>query len=209
MDISWVALDSLEGSDFMVIHLYAKRHEPLSLFDSVIDVIKREGDEIYITTESKRSFRELEDIKKNRGETIYVISSLNSLGLNEADVSTQLSWFIDAAAKLVICDISSTYEFGVSQPMNQAILSTLLQAILSGNKNIITVSFKRSNSGRSKLPFPENWDELYEKWSKGEITSKQFIDMSGLKKATFYNLVTEYKEIQTANAQYLKRYKIV
>ena len=88
-------------------------------------------------------------------------------------------------------------------------MSTLLQSVLSGNKNIITVSFKRTNSGRYKLPFPDNWDELYEQWFKKKITSKQFIEMSGLKKATFYNLLTEYKDIQSANAEYMKRYKII
>ena len=42
-----------------------------------------------------------------------------------------------------------------------------------------------------------------------EIRSKQFIEMSGLKKATFYNLLTEYKEIQNRNKQYLKQIKTV
>lgn len=193
----------------MIIHSYAKLHEPLSVFDNVINVIKKNNDELLIASESKRSFRELDNIKIINNDIIYVVSSLSSLGLNDADIAAQLSWFIDNSMKLVICDITSTYEFGVTQPMNQAILSTILQSILSGNKNIITVSFKRSNSGRNKLPFPDEWDELYDKWTKGEITSKQFIDLSGLKKATFYNLLTEYKDIQLANAQYLKRYKIV
>ena len=193
----------------MTIHLYAKRHEPLSVFDNVIAVIRQESDDLYITCESKRSFREFESMKKIDKETIYVVSSLDSLGLNDADISTQLSWFIDNSVKLVVCNIPSSYEFGVTQPMNQAVLSTLLQSILSGNKNIITVSFKRSNSGRNKLPFPDNWDELYEQWSNNDISSKQFIEMSGLKKATFYNLMTEYKEIQAANAQYLKQYKVI
>ena len=200
---------SLEGSDFIRIQLYAKLNEQLSVFDDVIHIIKTDTDELFITSESKRSFRELENIKIISNDTIYVISSLNSLGLNDADIATQLSWFINNSVKLVICEIPSTYEFGVTQPMNQAVLSTLLQSILSGNKNIITVTFKRSNSGRSKLPFPDNWDELYDKWTRNEISSKQFIDLSGLKKATFYNLLTEYKEIQSSNAQYLKRYKIV
>ena len=200
---------SLEGSDFIRIQLYAKLNEQLSVFDDVIHIIKTDTDELFITSENKRSFRELENIKIISNDTIYVISSLNSLGLNDSDIATQLSWFINNSVKLVICEIPSTYEFGVTQPMNQAVLSTLLQSILSGNKNIITVTFKRSNSGRSKLPFPDNWDELYDKWTRNEISSKQFIDLSGLKKATFYNLLTEYKEIQASNTQYLKRYKIV
>ncbi len=193
----------------MIIHSYAKLHEPLSLFENVISIIKTDSDELLITSESKRSFRELDNIKKIDNDVVFVISSLNSLGLNDADIATQLTWFVDNAVKLVICDIPSTFEFGITQPMNQAILSTILQSLLSGNKNIVTVSFKRANSGRNKLPFPDNWDELYEKWSNGEISSKEFINSSGLKKATFYNLMTEYKEIQSANAQYLKRYKVV
>lgn len=193
----------------MNIHSYAKLHESLSVFDDVINIIKHNDDELLITNESRRSFRELENIKRIDNNTIYVISSLNSLGLNDADIATQLSWFIDNSVKLVVCDITSTYEFGVTQPTNQAVLSTILQSMVSGNKSIITISFKRANSGRNKLPFPDDWDELYEKWTNGDITSKQFINLSGLKKATFYNLLTEYKDIQSANTQYLKRYKIV
>lgn len=193
----------------MIIHLYAKLHEKLSVFDNAVDTIKGDADELLVTTESRRSFRELENIKNTDDNIVYIISSLNSLGLNNADIASQLSWFIDNSVKLVICDIVSTYEFGVTQPINQAVLSTVLQSVLNGNKNIITVSFKRSNSGRNKLPFPDDWEELYEKWENSEITSKQFIDLSGLKKATFYNLLTEYKNIQSANAQYLKRYKII
>lgn len=193
----------------MKIHLYSKLHEPLSVFDNVIDIMKNDNAELFITSESKRTFRELENIKVIDKDIIFVVSSLNSLGFNDADIATQLSWFIDNSVKLVICEISSTYEFGVNQPMNQAILSTVLQSILSGNKNIITVSFKRTNSGRTKLPFPDNWDELYERWNKKEISSKEFIALSGLKKATFYNLLTEYKEIQSANSQYLKKYRYI
>lgn len=193
----------------MMIHVYAKTNEEISQFDNIIDSIKSEEDELWITMESRRSYTNLEVIKQENEDIIYVVSSLNSLGLNDADIATQLAWFIDNSIKLVVGDISSTYEFGVSQPMNQAVLSTIMHSLLSGNPNVVTVSFKRSNSGRSKLPFPDNWEELYEKWNNKEISSKEFIDASGLKKATFYNLLTEYKEMQVVNAQFLRRYKIV
>lgn len=39
-----------------------------------------------------------------------------------------------------------------------------------------------------------------------KISSKEFIQKTGLKKATFYNMVTEYKEIQRINNEYIKRY---
>lgn len=192
----------------MIIHTYAKLQEPLSLFHEVLSILRKKEDELLITTENKRSFKELDKIMISDKNIIYIISSVYSLGLNDADISTRLSWFIQNSINLVICDIPSTYQYGVTQPMNQAILSTILQSFLNGNDNIIKTSFKKSNSGRNKLPFPDNWDELYERWLKEEITSKQFITMTGLKKATFYNLLSEYKEIQNRNSQYLTQYKI-
>ena len=42
-----------------------------------------------------------------------------------------------------------------------------------------------------------------------EYTTKQFIEKTEIKKATFYNLLTEYKDIQVQNEKYLKRYKII
>lgn len=193
----------------MKIHVYAKLNESLDIFETAIDCIKSPGDEMFLTCESRRSFSNLESIKVVDNDSVYVVSSLSSIGLNDAEISSQLSWFVTNQVRLVICDVSSTYEYGVNQPMNMAILNTLLQSILSNNTNVITVSFKRSNSGRSKLPFPDNWDELYELWDNGEITSRQFIEQSGLKKATFYNLLTEYKEIQKLNEQYICKYQIV
>lgn len=192
----------------MIIHLYAKIHEPLDFFDDVINVLRQDGDDVLITSENKRSFRSFENIKKICDDVIYVVTSLSSLGINDAEIINQLSWFSDHAVKLVICNIPSTYEYGVTQPMNQALLSTIIQSVLNRNSNIVTVSLKKAHSGRNRIPFPDNWDELYKKWINGEITSKDFISECGLKKATFYNLVAEYKSIQESNEQYLKKYRM-
>ena len=56
------------------------------------------------------------------------------------------------------------------------------------------------------MAFPDGWDELYEKWEKQEISSKEFMEQSGLKKATFYNMLTEYKAMLKEQNDYLKRY---
>lgn len=192
----------------MKIHCYAKQNENLSVFDKIVPLLKKDEDEIYLTMENRRSFQEFEKIQLCNNNTIFVVSSLNSLGLNDADIATKLSWFINNSIVLVIIEIPSTFEYGIHQPINRAILDTLLQAILSGNKNIVTVNFGKTNSGRSKIPFPENWSELYEQWENHQISSKEFIDLSGVKKATFYNLITEYREMKKENDQFLKKYLI-
>lgn len=193
----------------MNINIYAKLTEDIKSFEETMNLIRQNKEEVIVIIENKRSFREFETLKtKCQREDIVVVSSLYSLGVNDAEISNQLNWFIKNSILLVICEIPSTYEFGVAQPINQAILSTLLQAVLNKNKNIIPLSFKKSNAGRNKIEFPNEWDELYEKWERKEISSKEFITVTGLKKATFYNLMTEYKSLQKINQEYIKKYKI-
>lgn len=58
----------------------------------------------------------------------------------------------------------------------------------------------KEHVGRNRLPFPDNWEELYEKWEKKELSSKEFIEQAGVKRATFFNMITEYKEMQDSNS---------
>lgn len=159
--------------------------------------------------ENKRSFRELDAIKnKCQCNGIVIVGSLSSLGINDNEIAIQLGWFINKPVILVICNIPSTYEYGFSQPMNKAVLSAILQTAIGHSKNIVTIpQDRKSNAGRHKTGFPSNWDDLYNKWTNKEISSKDFIKQTGLKKATFYNLLTEYKEIQQINAEYIKKYR--
>lgn len=194
----------------MSFYIYTKTTEDISVFEDIMEVIDRKDQDIFISVEHKRSFQELDAIKKEMSnEDILIIGSLNSLGINEADIANNLEYFIENREYLVISNIESTYEYGVSQPMNKAVLSIILNSILSNNKNIIKLPRNRkSNAGRNRIEFPDNWDELYEKWERDEISSKEFIDRSGLKKATFYNMITEYKEILKANETFVKKYKL-
>lgn len=48
-------------------------------------------------------------------------------------------------------------------------------------------------AGRKKAIYPEGWEELYAEWKRKNITTTEFLRKSGLKKATFYNLLGEYR----------------
>ena len=142
----------------MSIYIYAKKTEDIHTLDNVIDIIRKNSDEIIVSVENKRCFRELAAMKeKSIKEDIIVVQNLIQRSNNI-----------------------------VEMPRN-----------------------KRSNSGRNKIDFPNNSDELFEKWKSKEISSIEFISSTGLKKATFYNLLTEYKEIQRMNDEYTERYKSV
>lgn len=192
----------------MQAFIYAKNTDNLDNFSDMIKVCKSLCNDFQLICENKRSFRELENLKRKLSDNdIVIINSLAALGLSDAQKATQLEWFINNAKLLIIKSIPSTYEYNIGQPINQAVLKTVLQSVL-GSSNNIAIMPKKNNSGRNRVAFPDNWDELYAKWENKEISSKQFLEESGLKKATFYNLITEYRELQEINKKYITKYGI-
>ncbi|QFJ53409.1 hypothetical protein [Pseudobutyrivibrio xylanivorans] len=146
------------------------------------------------TIENRRSFRNFEILKNNCGsEDAIAVTSVKALGLNDTDIVNQLDWFISNKKLLIICDMPSTYQYGLSKDVNRAVLATIRQSLVAVNN--ISLKPSRNNAGRKAIEYPDNWEDLYDQWVSKEISSKEFIEKSGLKKATFYNLLTEYKEL--------------
>ena len=48
--------------------------------------------------------------------------------------------------------------------------------------------------GRKRIPYPSNWESAYSKWENKEISATEFMEMTGLKKRTLYNLIKQYKK---------------
>ena len=189
--------------------IYHKTIEDISIFDEIMNLYASEADHIQIISENRRAYRELEQLlqKIDSANTVVIISDMSVLGLTAEDIINRLEWFITHEICLFICKYSATYEYGMLQPVNKAVLTTLLQSMVNSNTNVVEIPRnKRTNSGRNKMAFPEGWDEMYEEWEKKKISSKTFMEKSGLKKATFYNLLTEYKDILKEQNDYLKRF---
>lgn len=187
--------------------IYAKHNDDIETMEEITGNVCKSADTCELVVENKRSFRELENIKNNLGkEDIVVVSAIDSLGTNNSSIANNLSWFIDNNRLLLICDTLLTYEYGISQPINKSVLKTLLQYLIKDN-SVIEIPRGKKASGRNKIEYPENWDELYHKWIQKELTSKEVIDITGLKKTIFYNLVTEYRELLKKQDNCQKKYK--
>lgn len=176
----------------MKVCIYAKSQDDFKVFTPVIYMFKEEC-EIYTVVENLRSFREFDRFEKNTEDTAYAISSLRSLGTNYVAIKKRLSWFVENDKLLFVCEIPTTFEHGMDKDINHAVLRTILQFVNNTPENVVSISTGKRNAGRKKLPYPDNWDELYQMWENKKISSKEFIEASGLKKATFYNVLSEYK----------------
>ena len=50
-------------------------------------------------------------------------------------------------------------------------------------------------TGRPNATYPANWGEVYAKWQNGEITATKGMELTRLKRNTFYKLAKQYKEV--------------
>ena len=191
------------------VFLYLKSDENIKDFDLLIKKLcSEEQNKLYVAMENRRCFRELDKIyKKYILSDVIIVHSLNSLGLTDADKVAYLEFLIKHDYMLAILDQPATYEYGIVQPINKAVLSSILQNIKKQNNRLEFPDGRRSNCGRKRIEFPEGWEELYAEWKSGKIDSKEFLTLSGLKKTSFYNLVAEYKAHLNSIEEYKKHYK--
>lgn len=133
----------------------------------------REGDSIYISDFSRlaRSTKDLLDIVE-----LLESKKVNLISLKEnLDTST-------STGKLMLTMIGAINEF---ERMN------LLERQKEG---IAIAKTKGMYKGRKKIDFPENWEEVYERYRIRSINGTQAMEELCLKKTTFYNLKKEWEK---------------
>lgn len=134
----------------------------------------REGDTIYIWDFSRlaRSTKDLLNLIEQLGEKkINLVSVKESL-----DTSTP-------TGKLLLTMIGAINEFE---------RANLLERQKEG---IVLAKERGAYKGRKKIDYPENWKEVYNQWKQREITGTKAMELLGLKRNTFYNLVNSYEEV--------------
>ena len=187
----------------MKIYIYAKQNDDIKGLRSVLRYLDEVG-EVLIISESTRSFNEYQHLKKRLKQgDILIVWGIFSLALSQSFVASELKFHIDNKILLFIYDLAPTYKNGANAAVNTAVLQTLY-ALAKNEKISLSALDKNYSVGRNKLTFPQNWSELYEKWQNKEITSKEFISASGLKKATFYNMLCEYENLLQEQVKYQK-----
>ena len=95
----------------------------------------------------------------------------------QPDLPDEQSWIFDMINNILIEVLSSIAE--------QERL-TIRQRQREG---IEAAKLKGKHLGRRPTLYPQNWNELYTLWLKGDITAKEFMRRTGLKKSTFYRMI--------------------
>ena len=137
------------------------------------------------------------------GDTLY-IKSLDRLSRNKEDIKNELEWFRKNGIRLMILDLPTSM---ISVPDGQDwiieminnILIEVLSSIAQQEREMIRARQREGidaakatgkHLGRPPLTAPSNFSQVIDRWHNGEITSKEAMQLTGLKRSSFYKLAS-------------------
>ena len=141
------------------------------------------------------------------GDTL-VVKSLYLLSRNKGDIKAELQYFKEHGIRVKIIDLPTTMtDFPIGQEWVLEMINNILIEVLGTiaeqeratikqrqREGIESARSKGKHLGRPPLQRPENWKEVYVIWQNGDITAKEAMRRTELKRSSFYRLVREEKE---------------
>ena len=178
------------------LYLYKKFSEDGVSVKKMAQNLFHKEDEIYVVSDHARKETALTKVMDTASAgDIFIIDSLCDLGQTDQEIIRRLRCFMDKRICLIICAVKSTYEKGIDETINGIVLATILEMLSSAHSSESRMIRFRRNIGRPGVEFPDGWDEMFQNWKSGKVSSADFMQWSGMKKATFYNKITEYKNL--------------
>ena len=135
------------------------------------------------------------------GDTL-VVMSLDRLSRNKRHIKTELEYFKEHHVRVKILDSPTTLiELREEQDWIFDMINNILIEVLASiaeqervrtlqrqAQGIAAAKEKGKHLGRPKAGYPENWDDVYGRWKRGEITAKNAMSILNLKRSTCYKL---------------------
>lgn len=131
----------------------------------------REGDKIYIWDFSR--------LARSTKDLLEIVESIEKKGINLISIKENLDTNT-ATGKLMLTMIGAINEFERAN-----LLERQREGILIAKK-------KGKFKGRKPIDYPKEWNAVYEKWKRREITASKAMEILDLKKNTFYKLVNKF-----------------
>ena len=197
--------------DFGYVRVSTKDQNPERQIKTLMEMGIEERN-IYVEKKSGHNFnREFYDMLVNhimrKGDRLTV-TELKRFGRNYAEIyrewhhiTKELQMDI-RVADMKILDTSLNKDL-LGQVITDVVLA-LLSYVAEGDweerhelqrQGIEVAKEAGKHLGRPRTEFPDNWEECYNRWKSGEITAREAMRLTGLKKDSFYRLVKKHEEI--------------
>lgn len=130
----------------------------------------REGDTIYI--------HDLSRLGRNTEDLLHITAQLQAKGINLVSNKESIDTS-SATGKLIFTMIAAIAEFERTNLKERQ------------REGIAIAKQKGKYKGRKSIARPANWDEVFRQWKNREITAAKAMQLTSLKRNTFYNFVNE------------------
>lgn len=141
------------------------------------------------------------------GDTLYIVS-LDRLSRNKEDIKGELQWFRDHDIRLKVLDLPTTLiDVPEGQEWIMEMVTNILIEVLASiaeqeritirkrqREGIDAAKKKGKHLGRPMVCAPDNWDKVMMQWKQGEITAKEAMSLTGLKRSSFYKMIKERRD---------------
>ena len=148
----------------------------------------------------RTSYQTLEQMLRPGDE--LVIKSLDRLSRSKADIKNELEYFKQQKIRVKILDLpTSMIEVPDGQEWIIEMVNNILIEVMASlaeqerltirkrqREGIEAAKRRGKHLGRPKMKVPENWPDIYQEWKAGNITAKEAMQQTGLKKDSFYRL---------------------
>lgn len=155
----------------------------------------------------RAGYQALKTTMLRAGDTL-IVKSLDRLSRNKGDIKAELQYFKEHGIRVKIIDLPTTMtDFPTGQEWVLEMINNILIEVLGTiaeqeratikqrqREGIESARSKGKHLGRPTLKRPENWKEVYMVWRNGDITAKEAMRQTGLKRSSFYRLVRNEKE---------------
>lgn len=153
-----------------------------TVYDTVVNHILREGDKL-VVTELKRFgrnyteiYREWHHITKEIGADIKVVD----MPILDTSVNKELVGQLITDVVLAVLAYVAEGDWEERHELQR-------QGIEVAKRDGV-------HMGRPRVEYPDNWKECYDGWTEGAITAREAMQLTGLKKDSFYRLVKNYEK---------------
>lgn len=151
---------------------------------------------------NRKGYQALKNVLLRPGDTL-VVKSLDRLSRNKYDIHNELRYFKENNIRVKVLDLPTTmmdlpegqeWVFDMVNNILIEVLSTIAEQERETLRRrqaegIAEAKRKGKRLGRPVMVVPKNWDTVYDSWKAGEITAKKAMELTDMKKSSFYKLV--------------------
>lgn len=152
----------------------------------------------------RTGYQALKNAILRHGDTL-VVKSLDRLSRSKNDIHNELRYFKENGIRLKVIDLPTTMmELPAGQEWVFEMVNNILIEVLGTiaeqertairqrqREGIESARSKGKHLGRPPLVRPANWNEVIASWQQGEITAKRAMELTGLKRSSFYRFAGE------------------